>query len=472
MHINAPAQHTAREGDRSFLGHPRGLAYIAFADAWEKFSYFGMQTLLVLYMVGELLRPGHIERIAGFTVFRAAIEAAYGGPLSTAALASAIFGLYTGVAFLTPIAGGLIADRWLGRTRTIVTGAMLMAAGHFLMAFDVPFLLALACLLTGVGCFKGNLASQIGALYAVDDPRRADGFQVYYLCISCAVIVAPLIAGTLGELWGWHYGFGAAGVGMLLSIVIYLSGRRYLPTDPGRLPRGPARRSPLTPDERRTALVLVLLLPVLAIGAVGNEEVFNAYLVWVPDHVDLVFGGYRMPTTWLISIDAFVAVATLIGVVAYWRRWARVRAEPNDLVKITLGLAISTAGLLALALAAARSADGSRAGLGWLLAFEILNGIGWANIYPVGLAFYARAAPAPVAGTMIGVYYLHLFLSNNLVGWLGGLLERLSGTRFWLLHAAFVGAATAIMAIVAWAFRRRFAYTAADRGSQRREGGV
>lgn len=442
--------------DSSFFGHPRGLGYIVCTDVWEKFSYFGMQTLLVLYMVDELLRPEHLPRVVGFGVFREALERVYGGPLSALALASAVFGLYTGLAFLTPIAGGLLADRWWGRTRTIVTGALLMMAGHFLMAVDVTFLIALFCLLTGVGCFKGNLASQIGALYPPDDARRAAGYQIYYLCVSGANIVAPLIAGTLGELYGWHYGFAAAGAGMLISIAIYLSGRRYLPPEPAASRPSGSPRAPLTSQERRTVVALIALLPVLAVGAVGNEQIFNAYLIWVPANVDLVFHGFRMPTTWVITIDALVAVAAIAASVAFWRHWAKSRPEPSELGKITIGLAITTLGLLALAMAAAGAADGQRAGLGWLLVFEVCNGIGWANIYPVGLAFYARAAPAAVSGTMIGVFYLHLFFSNNLVGWLGGLLERMSGTRFWLLHAALVAAATACMGAAAWLLRRRF----------------
>src|SRR5437667_7786269 len=217
--------------DRSFIGHPRGVGYLAFTEAWERFSYYGMQALLVLYMVNRLLQTGHIERVAGFAPFRNLLESVYRGPLSVQALASAIFGLYTGLVYLTPIGGGLIADRVLGRTRTIIIGALLMAAGHFLMAFDFSFLLALLCLLTGVGCFKGNLASQVGALYATGDNRRADAFQIYYLFINGGVIASPLIAGTLGEKIGWHWGFGAAGVGMLIGLTIYLAGRRHLPPD-------------------------------------------------------------------------------------------------------------------------------------------------------------------------------------------------------------------------------------------------
>jgi proton-dependent oligopeptide transporter, POT family len=439
----------ADSSDHSFLGHPRGLAYLAFTEAWERFSYYGMQTLLVLYMVRQLLRPGHVEHIAGFSRFRALVEHAYGGPLSVVALASAIFGLYTGLVYLTPIAGGLIADRWLGKTRTITIGALLMAAGHFLMAFEVSFLLALACLIAGVGCFKGNLASQVGALYATGDLRRADAFQIYFVFINAGVIAAPLTAGTLGELYGWHYGFGVAGVGMLISLVIYRLGRRWLPTDelPGRAVAMAARRPRLTRPERTTVMLLILLLPVLAVGAVGNQQIFNSYLLWVPDHVDLVFFGRTMPTSWLITLDAVVSVSTLIAVVGFWRLWARRFAEPSEVSKITLGMFISASGVLMLAAGALLSAGGHKASLWWVMAFEVLNSIGFANVFPVGLALYARASPKAVAATMIGCYYVHMFLANNLVGWLGGLLEKLPGTQFWLLHVLLIAVAGAVFLI-------------------------
>jgi POT family proton-dependent oligopeptide transporter len=162
-----------RLSDKAFLGHPRGLAWLSFSEVWERFSYYGMQALLVLYMEHQLFQPGHVENVAGFGPFRRAIEYFY-GPLSPLGLASAIFGLYAGFVYLTPIAGGILADRVIGRTRAVIAGAVLMSAGHFLMAFEVSFLLALACLLVGVGCFKGNIATQVGDLYAAGDPRRAD----------------------------------------------------------------------------------------------------------------------------------------------------------------------------------------------------------------------------------------------------------------------------------------------------------
>src|SRR5438477_9009905 len=245
--------------DRSFFGHPRGLGYIAFTEAWERFSYYGMQSLLVLYMVHRLLYPGHIEHIAGFPPFRHWVEVLYRGHLDVQPLASAIFGLYTGLVYLTPIGGGLLADRVLGRTRTITLGALLMAAGHFLMAFDVTFLLALTCLLTGVGCFKGNLASQVGALYATTDNRRADAFQIYYLFINGGVIISPLIAGTLGEVYGWHWGFGAAGVGMLIGLTIYLFGRKHLPPDSPVVENGEKRAAKTRLTHREKMGIIALL---------------------------------------------------------------------------------------------------------------------------------------------------------------------------------------------------------------------
>ena len=444
--LSAIPNPAAKDHDRDFMGHPRGLGYLAFTEAWERFSYYGMQTLLVLYMVRQLLLPGHIEHIAGFGWFRAVLERVYGHSLSTVALSSAIFGLYTGLVYLTPIVGGIIADRWFGLTRTVTVGALLMAAGHFLMAFDYSFLLALLCLLTGVGCFKGNLASQIGALYAPEDLRRADAFQIYYLFINGAVIVSPLIAGTLGEVYGWHYGFGAAGIGMVIGLIIYLSGRKWLPGEQPRKNDGPkATRSPLSSGDRKAVILLIALLPVLAIGAVANQQIFNAYMIWVPDHVSLVFFGRTMPTTWLITLDAVVSVSCLVGAVAFWRVWAKRFKEPSEVAKITLGLGISVLGALCLVGAALASSSGQKAGIGWVLGFELLNSIGFSNVFPVGIALYARAAPKSVVGTILGVYYLHLFMCNNLVGWLGGLLEHMSGLNFWLMHAGLVGTATVLM---------------------------
>ena len=429
--------------DRSFIGHPRGLGYLAFTEAWERFSYYGMQSLLVLYMVDKLLHPGHIEHIAGFVPFRHVLESAYRGPLSVQALASAIFGLYTGLVYLTPIGGGLLADRVLGRTRTVTLGALLMAAGHFLMAFDVTFLVALTCLLTGVGCFKGNLASQVGALYATGDNRRADAFQIYYIFINAGVIAAPLIAGTLGEKVGWHYGFGAAGVGMLIGLTIYLSGRKWLPLDSPVVEKTDGTPKPrLTRREKMAIIALLLLLPVLTMAIIANQQIFNAYLVWAERSADLIFFGRKMPTTWLITLDSIVSVSFLAGAVIFWRLWSKKFPEPAEITKMGIGSLCAVTGMVSLAAGAAIAAtSGGKVPIGWLITFHVLNSIGFANIFPVSLALYARVAPAALSATIIGIYYLAFFAANNLVGWIGGFLEKMPATQFWLLHAALCGIA-------------------------------
>ncbi len=447
-------------GDRSFIGHPRGLGYLAFTEAWERFSYYGMQSLLVLYMVNRLLHTGHIEHIAGFVPFRHTIEFFF-GPLGIQPLASTVFGLYTGLVYLTPIAGGLIADRWLGRTVTVTIGASLMALGHFLMAFDFTFLLALSCLLAGVGCFKGNLASQVGALYETGDNRRADAFQIYYIFINAGVIAAPLIAGTLGEKVGWHWGFGAAGVGMLIGLTIYLTGRKYLPPDSpavaGSASSGSAKsvpeKTPLTRREKMAIVVLLVLLPVLTISIIPNNQIFNAYLVWAQNSADLVFFGKKMPTTWLITLDSIVSVSFLFIAVAFWRIWSKKFKEPTEITKITIGSFIAVTGMLSLVCGAAIAArTGGKVSIGWLLGFHVLNSAAFANIFPVSLALYARVAPAALSATIIGVYYLAFFAANNLVGWIGGFLEKMPAAQFWLLHAGFAGVAGIIFLLAGYFF--------------------
>jgi POT family proton-dependent oligopeptide transporter len=444
---------TAAPDDRAFLGHPKGVAYLSFTEAWERFSYYGMTALLVLYMTKQALVPGHVESIVGFPAARWFFEHVYGGgkTMTVVALASAIYGFYASTVYLTPLFGGLLAD-WVGRTRTIIAGACIMALGHFLMAFDASFLAALVCLMVGAGCLKGNIAAQVGALYSAEDTRRADGFQIFYLGINAGVIFGPMITGYLGEGIAWHYGFGAAGVGMLVSLVIYLSGLKHLPPDPprGREARAAAKadRAPLTGRETRAVTLLVVLLPVLALSIVGNNQIFNAYLIWAERSADLHFLGVPILTSQMVSVDSIVSVACLVGMVVFWRAWKTRFPEPDELGKIAIGCFFGAAGVACLAAGQALTAPGEKVAFGWLLAFHLLNDIGFANVLPVGLALFARASPRQIAGLMIGVYYTHLWAGNQLVGVLGTLFETMPAVQFWLMHAGLVGAAGVILIVV------------------------
>ena len=433
MTLTEPTPEIALDrNDRAFLGHPRGLGYLAFTEAWERFSFYGMQTLLVLYMVNELLLPGHVENIALFEQFRTL----YGG-LDGQPLASAIFGTYAASVYLTPILGGFLADRVLGKRRTVLLGAIMMALGHFLMAFEVSFLFALLCLILGSGMFKGNIASQVGSLYKPDDLRRADAFQIFYLGINAGVIASPLIVGTLGETVGWHWGFGAAGVGMLIGLAIYLAGQKYLPKEhfdvPARAKRAAAPR--LSRGDWTSLIALILLIPVLAVAIVPNNQIFNAYLVWGDQQFDLVWGGTKLPTTWLVTLDAIVSVSFLAGVALFYRWYGKHWREPDEIAKIIIGSAFSVGGMLCLFAATATQGEGEKIGLFWPVLFHIVNSIGFAHMLPVSLALFAKVAPRALNATVIGLYYLAFFAANSLVGWIGGFYESMPTTSFWLLHA-------------------------------------
>ena len=428
-----PALDIETRADRAFLGHPKGLGFLAFTEAWERFSYYGMQALLVLYMVKALLLPDRVGNVWGIETLRSL----YGG-IDGQPFASAIFGTYAACVYLTPIFGGLLADRLLGTRRTLLLGGLTMAAGHFLMAFDRTFLIALLCLILGSGMFKGNIASQVGSLYREGDNRRADAFQIFYLGINAGVIASPLIVGSLGEKVGWHWGFGAAGVGMVFGVLIFVAGLKYLPPDRVRGPA--AAQEPMPPMDRTDWLAtaaLVLLIPVLAVALVPNMQIFNAYLIWGDRDFDLVWHGTKLPTTWLVTLDSIVSVSFLVIVALFYRWYGKRWREPDELSKLIIGSVFSVAGMLALYTAAASKPAEGAIGLFWPVMFHVLNSIGFAHILPVALALFARLAPKQINATVIGLHYLAFFLGNAMVGWVGGWLEKMKITDFWLMHAGF-----------------------------------
>jgi POT family proton-dependent oligopeptide transporter len=421
--------------DRAFLGHPKGLGFLAFTEACERFSYYSMQTLLVLYMVNYLLLPGRIEQVVGLDWLRSwHYEGLEGQPLS-----SAIFGDYTALVYLTPIFGGIIADRWLGRRATLVAGAITMAIGHFLMAFEGTFLLALLALIIGVGLFKGNIATQVGELYRPNDLRRAMAFQIFYIAINASVIIAPLISGTLGQKVGWHWGFGCAGVVMVLGLIIYLAAGRWLPPD-NRPVRGEAReREKLSRNDWVCVMYLIFLIPMLAIALLTNQEIFNAYLVWGDQHFDLRFMDFTLPSSWLITLDAGLSFSMLVAVAAFWRWWGTRRREPDEITKMIIGSMFTVAGGLCLVAAALQGQSGAKIGLFWPVMFHLLNSIGFAHILPISLALFSKIAPRAISGTVIGLYYLSFFAANKVVGYVGQLYSSLPTPTFWLLHVASAG---------------------------------
>jgi proton-dependent oligopeptide transporter, POT family len=432
--------------DRAFLGHPKGLGYLAFVEGCERFSYYSMQTLLVLYMVKYLLLPENAAGVIGLDW----MKGWYG--LDGQPLASKLFGDYTSLVYLTPIAGGLIADRWLGRRTTLILGGLFMTLGHFLMAFESSFLFALMALIVGVGLFKGNIASQVGELYKPEDLRRAMAFQIFYIAINVSVIAAPLVAGTLGERVGWHWGFGTAGVVMVIGLILYIMAGPWLPADnrPAKAREAKAAKEPLTRQDWLRIVAVVALVPILAVALLTNQQIFNAYLVWADTQFQLTFFGQTLPTSWMITIDAIASFSMLAAVAAFYVWYGKKRQEPDELGKMIIGSFFTIAGGLCLYMAAATQGDG-KIGLFWPLLFHIFNSIGFAHILPVSLAFFTKLAPRALNATIIGIYYLSFFAANKIVGEVGTWYETMATPTFWLFHVG-----TAAVGLVAFVFFKLF----------------
>ena len=446
--------------DRAFVGHPKGLGYLGFTEGCERFSYYSMQTLLTLYMVNYLLVPGRMEKVIGLTWMQ---EHIYHG-ISGQPLASAIFGTYTSLVYGTPIIGGIIADKWLGRNKTLILGGILMAIGHFLMAIESAFLLALFALLLGVGAFKGNIATQVGALYGPNDLRRAMAFQIFYIFINVSVIIAPLISGTLGQKVGWHYGFGCAGVVMVIGLFIYLSGRRYLAPEQARSASSQAAVSePLSRADWLCVAYLVILIPVLAISLLTNQEIFNAYLVWGDQHFDLTL--LNNTSSWLITVDAAVSFTMLVAVAGFWKWWGTHHREPDEISKIIIGSVFTVGGGLCLFMAALTQPAGGKISLFWPMMFEVLNSIGFAHTLPISLALFSKIAPKQITATVIGLYYLSFFIANAVVGYVGGLYSSLPTTTFWLIHVASAAFGLVAFAIFKVALGKRMQGTPQDQAA-------
>ncbi len=423
---------------RTRFGHPRGLFVLAGTEVWDRISFQGMQALLVLYMVNQLLLPGHIERVAGFAGYRAFVESMT-GPLTIKGLATQTFGIYIFFANLTPLLGGIIGDRVLGRRNTVVLGGLSMTVGHFLLAFDVSFLIALAFLVLGAGLFRGNLAPQIGELYDVKDRRRDDAFQVYALALNLGAFLAPLITGTLAKQYGWHFGFGFAGVGMLIGLAVYLSGGRYLPRREAVKIVDNPQAPKLGRRDWRALAFLAALAPVSAMFWIAQSQIWNTYNLWVSDHVDMHIFGWEMPIPFLQSVDA-APIVLIPLVLMFWHWQAQRGREPGQFVKAAIGCFIFGLGTLWLAFAGVAADAHGRTPLAWLAVFHLVSNIGWVYFTPTLIALFTRMAPPSLTATMYGVYALSVSLGAFISGRMGSLYETTTPFVFWSIHAAIVTA--------------------------------
>ncbi|WP_419807351.1 peptide MFS transporter [Sphingomonas sp.] len=425
--------------DRSLFGHPIGLTVLAGTELWERFSFYGMQALLMLYMTKYLLLPEHARHVLGLADYRAALSAVF-GPMTDLAFAAQTYGLYSGLIYATPLSGAWLGDRVLGKTRTVTIGTLLMAVGHLAMASEFFFLAALLLLILGAGCVIGNMAAQVGQLYAPDDHRRTRAFGLYLLALNIGALTAPLIVGTLGEKVGWHSGFGAAGFGMLIGLTVYLSGRRYLPPDVITR-RGEHARLDRR-DWRVIAALLVMLLPYILAGAALNQA-YGIMYVWADTAVDGHILGWEMPVTWVGIFDGAMTIVGVLVANAYWKRSAARGREMGDLAKIGVSCAGIALSYLYIGAVALLPVVPIALWLGFYVVIDLATV--WQEAPPQ--AIISRSAPVSLNATMMAVFKLANTFAYFLLGWLGRFYETLGPAVYWASTALLPLVGLAIMLV-------------------------
>ena len=406
----AGASTTAAPREATWFGQPRGLTILSLTQMWEMFSYYGMRTLLVYYMTKQLLFAQEKS--------------------------SLIYGTYTALAYFTPILGGAIADRWLGKRRAVIIGASVMALGHFMMAFEPLFYMALATIALGNGLFLPSLPSQINDLYRADDPRRGRAYNVYYVGINVGGFLAPLVCGTLGELYGWHYGFGAAGIGMFIGLLIYLKGQRYLPPEPAtRIVATPAASGAHPGSHRRLWLLLLGVGIAVTVFRGAYEQSGNTLPLWTDVGVDRAIGAFSIPMTWFLSLNPLLVIAMTPLLLAHWRRRADAGRDTPPARRMAIG-ALIVAGAYLLLAAVAASIGEERASWLWLVAFFVILTFGELYILPTGLGLFARLAPPRLGATTVASWFLAVFSGSLLAGFVGTLWSRIDPAAYFALLAA------------------------------------
>jgi proton-dependent oligopeptide transporter, POT family len=438
------------------FGHPKGLTFLFTTEMWERFSYYGMRSLLVLYMTKYLLLPEHSGDVRGLLTVKSALETIF-GPLEAQPLSSQIWGFYTGLVYFTPILGGLLADRVLGQRRTVIIGAVLMAIGHFMMAVEQLFLFALLALILGNGAFKPNISTQVGGLYPPGDPRRDRAYSIFYVGINVGAFLAPLVCGTLGEKVGWHYGFAAAGVGMCIGLAIYLYALPLLPPDELHKARAAhVERKPLDRDQWRAIIALLVLFVPATLFWATYEQMGNTTILWIDTNVDRsidLFGWTaQIPTTWFLAFNPFMIFAFTPFVVTLWARQAARGTEPSTITKMALGCFGVTAANLVKAFAAFHAGSGQASWL-WVLGSIAIITVGELYLSPVGLSLVTKVAPARILSMMMGVWLATSFTGGFLAGWLGSFWSRMEKPHFFLMIAAISALAGVIIFLCRWPLR-------------------
>lgn len=419
---------------REFLGHPIGLSYLFFTEMWERFSFYGMRALLVLYMIQHLLDPqkGLSQHVIGYSALAGLLQMLF-GKLSVQGISSQIYGLYTGFVYFTPFIGGLLADRVLGKTKAVYTGAFLMAIGHFLMAFEEAFLIALLFLIMGNGLFKPNLTAQVGSLYQPGDRRVDSAYTIYYMGVNLGAFFSPIVCGTLGQTVGWHWGFGAAGVGMLVGTIIYWFGSKHLPEESRTVGAQHTTTAPNDQDWIRPLLVIGYLCFVNILFWGVYEQQGNALQVWADKKTDWNLLGYLVPSTWFQVLNPFfiIVLAPLLNMLWSWQR--KQSKEPSSIVKMAIGCAWMAIAYGLMMYVASVAQDGQKLNLLWVTSVVLLFTIGELYLSPIGQAMVSRVAPVRMVSMFMGVWFLSSFFGNYLAGFIGAYYDKMSNQNYFMI---------------------------------------
>ena len=388
--------------------HPKGLSILFFTEMWERFSFYGMRAILVLYLTKETMgeNPGM-------------------GWSNTEALA--LYGWYTMLVYIMAIPGGIIADKWLGQKKTVFFGGLLIAAGQLTLVVDDinAFYTGLALIISGVGLLKPNISTMVGGLYAPGDVRRDSGFTIFYIGINIGAATAPLLVGYIGEVYGWHYGFGLAGIGMLFGQVVYLWGQKYL-KEVGNLVQvhkeeGTTKSKALTKIEKDRIVVLLISFIIVIIFWAAYEQAGGLMNIYTNTKIDRNVLGIEIPASLFQSVPAFFVIIFGMVVASFWNKRHKKGKESSSLFKMAIGTIIMGTGFLMMTGASLQAVDGTKAMLIWLILSYLLQVIGELSISPVALSFITKLAPAKYASIMMGAYFAATGLGNKLAGLVGEL---------------------------------------------------
>jgi POT family proton-dependent oligopeptide transporter len=391
-------------------GHPKGLSILFFTEMWERFSFYGMRAILVLYLTKETMgdNPG-----MGWT--------------STEALA--LYGWYTMLVYVMSIPGGIIADKLLGQKKTVFLGGVLIAAGQLTLAVDdlTAFYAGLILIISGVGCLKPNISTMVGGLYKQGDPRRDSGFTIFYIGINIGAASAPLLVGYVGEVYGWHYGFALAGIGMILGQIVYIWGLKYLKDvgnfTPAPKLEGTKTNKPLSKIEKDRVIVLLISFLIVIVFWAAYEQAGGLMNLYTNEKIDRVVLGWEIPASLFQSVPAIFVIIFGTIVAAYWNKRQKKGKESSSLFKMAVGTMIMGTGFLMMTGAAIEAQSGTKAMLVWLLLSYLLQVIGELSISPVALSFITKLAPIKYSSIMMGIYFAATGLGNKVAGLVGQLAQ-------------------------------------------------